>query len=80
MQSSDTIHFPHLPSCCPPSLFPSQHILPNAAQMDPRQRAKERERRGNREDRKERGMDYQELEKEGMRKIEEGRTRGQEDR
>lgn len=46
---------------CILSLFLSQHILPNAAQMDLRQRKKEKKRHSNRQDRKERGVDYQEL-------------------
>lgn len=48
--------------------------------MDPRQRTKERGRRGSREDRRERGMDYQELGKREMWKIEGWRIRGWEDR
>lgn len=43
--------------------------MPNAAQMDPRQRQKERKRRGTTQDRKARGMDYQVLRKGGLEKI-----------
>lgn len=48
--------------------------------MGLRQRQKERKRRGNRQDRKERGMDYRELGKGGMYMIEGRRIRGWEDR
>lgn len=53
--------------------------MPNAAQMDPRQRKKERKRRGNGEDREERGMDYQELGK-GRNVKEDKRVGGQTER
>jgi len=44
--------------------------------MDLRQRKRERKRWGNRQDRKERGMDYQELGREECIRLRDGRWEG----